>query len=253
MTKDEHPTETDPEMDDWPVGDEPSEETKWIGLYDAPSEGVYTDRGTVDDQANAEEVEETDRLAVLFNSARQSVMQGRIDTEQRRIVPLDETERELNEDETLGDIVRGIGERVGWISLSEFGRNADDSSENTDQYLEQTFQQKNVPASESFQLWFFGSYTLREEGDRKRTVEHEFHVYTDTAHRTEDGKPLAEVTETHLRPANGDGGAEILNEEQTELIVDIGLDLTGRDEENAIETFCKQWHESLPESGTRTH
>ncbi len=242
--------DSDPEYDNWPISDRERSETKWIGFYGAPTEREsaegLVDSATIETQTEHRDAE---RVALLFDPERESVFHGRVDTEKRRIEPIADTERELDEEETLTDLIDDVGERFGWTSLSSYARNLDSSEDRDDVYLERTYQRQNVAATDPHQLAFFGSYTLQEAEGDKRTVEHEFSVFTDDEHRTDDGRPVAEVMETHLHTSDDSDGGEILHEAQTEMEVEIDPELSGRTEEQAVEAFFDEWHERLPESG----
>lgn len=258
MTPDNRPDESgeaqgnnsNPEYDNWPISDRERKETKWIGFYGAPtereSEEGLLDSVTVETQTEHGDAE---RVALLFDPERESVFHGRVGSEKRRIEPIADTERELAEDESLTDLIDDIGERFGWTSLSSYARNLDSSEDTDDVYLERTYQRQNVAATDPHQLVFFGSYTLQDTEGDERTVEHEFHVFTDDEHRTDDGRPVAEITETHLQTSDDSDGGEILHEAQTEMAVEIDPESSGRTEEQAVEAFFDEWHERLPESG----
>jgi hypothetical protein len=57
---------------------------------------------------------------MLYEPSTNRLYEGNLDRENERIVPREETERELNPEETLGEALESIGERTGWDSLSSF-------------------------------------------------------------------------------------------------------------------------------------
>lgn len=127
-------------------------------------------------------------------------------------------------------------------------RTAADEIDPTQDLEDTTFQKKNVLASADHQVEFFGSYTdPGGEDDTARTIEHEFAVYTDPEHRTDAGKPTAVIEEHELMASEHEtrrgGDADLTEDQRTELTVDIDPDLEGRQEEAAIEEFCREWHE----------
>lgn len=59
---------------------------------------------------------------VLYQPDDDAIYQGEIDEENERIVPVEDSARRLESDETLGDVIEELGDEIGWDSLSEFAR-----------------------------------------------------------------------------------------------------------------------------------
>ncbi|WP_435077989.1 hypothetical protein [Halococcus sp. AFM35] len=57
---------------------------------------------------------------MLYEPSTNRLYEGNLDRENERIVPREETERELDPEETLGEALESIGEKTGWDSLSSF-------------------------------------------------------------------------------------------------------------------------------------
>lgn len=93
-TEDASATPTEPRYDDWPINDDERAGATYVGLTSGGIPVFHTG-GTV--------------------------FQGRVDEENREIVPRPDTDRELEPGETLGELVEELGETLGWESLSEFG------------------------------------------------------------------------------------------------------------------------------------
>ena len=84
---------TEPNYDVWPVAND--QETEYLGLVDGGA-------------------------PMLYEPSTNMVYEGDIDRENERIVPREDTERELEPGETLGEVLESIGEKTGWDSLSSF-------------------------------------------------------------------------------------------------------------------------------------
>lgn len=74
-----------------------------------------------------------DRVPMFYEPSTNMVYEGDIDTENQRLVPREDTGRELNPGETVGEALETIGEKTGWDSLSSFADehltdDSDDSS-----------------------------------------------------------------------------------------------------------------------------
>ncbi|WP_255168695.1 hypothetical protein [Natrononativus amylolyticus] len=85
---------TDPAFDDWPISEGEHAGASYVGTTTG-GVPVYHGDGTV--------------------------FQGRVDEDNREIVPDRDTERELEPGETLGELLEEMGDTLGWESLSEYG------------------------------------------------------------------------------------------------------------------------------------
>ena len=188
----------------------------------------------------------------MYDENEGAMYPGEVDDEER-IVRVNENERrDLDENETLGDRVAEIGDDHGWHWLSEF---AHENLETTDHdahmdVIDAKFDRRNVADDADYDVGFFGSFTYRDDDGRVHTLEREFQVFTDEAHRTETDMPVAVVEETYLTAEEPmadrrAGDAELENQTSRELPIEIDPDAA--DELVAIHEFCEEWHESHPE------
>lgn len=223
--------------DNWPVEGRSQRDVEWLGFMGGTG------------------------APALYEPHRDTIYQGTIDEKNERIVPNPETERRVSDNETIGEVLQDIADSHGWESLSNFaaehlGSDVDEDEQEIDTdrgqvFPRTTFHQRNVAASADHQIGFFGSTTY-EDGERVQTIEHEFHVYTETDWR-EDGKPTAEIDESRLVTETVDQAmqgtdAELVEEDNYEIVIDIDQELQGRREEAVIEEYCKEWHESAVQS-----
>lgn len=226
------------EYDNWPVEGKSQRDLKWLGFVG----------GTGAQGAPA-----------LYEPHRNTIYQGTIDEKNERIVPNPETERRVSDNETIGEVLQDIADSHGWQSLSNFaaehlGSDEDEQEIDTDReevLPRTTFHQRNVAISADHQIGFFGSTTYEDE-EGVQTIEHEFHVYTQTSHR-EDSKPTAEIEEDRLvtetvEEAMQGTDAELVEEDNYEIVLDIDPELQGRREEAVIEEYCEEWHENTVRS-----
>jgi len=101
------PASHDYVFDDWPVQGRDSTDVAYVGrtAADEPDEdrhrlhgGVFYDEGT----------------GTLFS--------GEVDEDEEQVVPVPDTEVDLEPGETLGEALERVGEQTGWDSLSVFAR-----------------------------------------------------------------------------------------------------------------------------------
>lgn len=94
MSRDERlPRET--EYDDWEIEDEQYHEARYVGLLGGTQQWFYSHRDN-------------------------TLFEGEVDDENRRIRPVADSERELGPEDTVGKALENLGDELGWDSLSEF-------------------------------------------------------------------------------------------------------------------------------------
>lgn len=231
MAENPHPRPDDPDGE-YPFvhRGENREDLEWIGVGDGPGLGT----------------------PVVYEPENHSVYEAEFDQEAEH-VRVDESEkRELDEGESIRDVVAEVGDELGWTWLSAF---AHDDLETTghDAHLDvidAAFERRNVPESADYDLGFYGDFTYRDDDGRVHTLERRFDVFTDEAHRTETDQPVAVVRETYLtaadpRAESRAGDAEKEGQTRREIPVDVDPD-TGA-ELATIDEFCREWHEAHPE------
>lgn len=188
----------------------------------------------------------------VYDPKNDTVFGARFDEDHEQ-VHVDESEkRQLEDDETIGDYVAEVADDIGWNWLSEF---AHDQLETTGHdahmdVIDATFDRRNVAADADYDVGFFGSFTYRDDDGRIHTLEREFDVYTDEAHRSQANQPVAVIDETYLTATepNEDrraGDAAVESQTRREIPVDVDPD-TGA-ELATIDEFCREWHEAHPE------
>lgn len=231
MPENPQPRPDDP-YDEYPFvhqGEE-REDLEWIGV------GNGTEFGT----------------PVVYEPETHSVYEAEFDPDEERVNVDESEDRQLEEDESIGGYVAEVGDDLGWNWLSEF---AHDHLENTghDAHLDvidATFERRNVAETADHDLGFYGDFTYRDDDGRVHTLERQFDVFTDEAHRTEIDQPVAVVRETYLTAEEPGterraGDAEMEGQTRRELPVDVDPD-TGA-ELATIDEFCREWHEAHPE------
>lgn len=232
-----------PEYDDWPIEGRSQENVEWLGFVGGTEQGA----------------------PALYDTHDDAVYRGTLDEKNERIVPNLETERRVSSEETIGEVLRDIADSHGWQSLSNFAAEhlggdaeADENGNGigTDReraFAHSEFHERNVGASADHQRGFFGAVTYEGEG-RVYTIEHEFHVYTES-NRRENGKPTAEVEERRLRTETVEegrrgGDAELVDGNRHEFVVDIDPERGERMEAEEIEAYCREWHEEAVRSSS---
>lgn len=195
--------------------------------------------------------EETGSTAVLYDDRTSTIFQAAVDESEQRLVPREETERELESTESLGETLEEFGDRLDWDSLSEFARERvqdDATTAETPAGLETvTFTQSNVAANADHDLEFSGSYDRRTDDDRELTVERTFEVSLDDADTP--AVAVVDVTEQVLRTDDAAGDpdgtdADPLEERSRRFEIDLTSAATDRELESRIGDRCRDWHES---------
>ncbi|WP_436924185.1 hypothetical protein [Halosimplex amylolyticum] len=222
---------TDPRFDNWPVR-----------RYDADDD-LTVERETPGDAEN-ERLEDVEWVGVggpgvggnpyLYAPQEETVHRGRYDAVADRIV-VDEDERAVDEEESLGDHLVDIGEDHDWHWLSSFAREHLDTPEHdadrpTSGHLlppgfdhEFTeFQRRNVAESSDVDAAFWGSHTFADETDRVHVLEREFGVRADDAADRVD----VHVEERYLvaeepREESRAGDADLVDEREYDLALDV--------------------------------
>lgn len=191
------------------------------------------------------------RGAFFYDEREERVFEADADEEGQRYVPREGTEHEHEPgpDETLGDVLEDLGERLDRDSLSAFARDhlADDRDGGEAPRPETvTFTQGNVLPDADHDAEFTGVYRYGAADGRVVDVERTFEVTFDDP----DGPDAAtvDVRERVLRAeeadqAPGRGDADVIDERATAFEVDLaGVDADRR-AEAVVEERCEQWHE----------
>lgn len=239
-------------FDDWPVEGTGEDDV-------AAAEGRMTSANVVGASATS---------VVLYDEEAQRVFEAEPDETNRRLVPKEGTERELDPSETLGDALEDLGERLEWDSLTEFARDRLQDDPDRDASTEATgsddragdesgtpsgvssFTRSNVAASKPHDMEFTGSYTYRSPEDRAYTVERSFLVTFDDP--DDPGEATVEVVEHVLRAEDSDperraGDADPVREGSDRFEIELSESDSERAIENRIEQRCKEWHDARPE------
>ncbi|WP_415382225.1 hypothetical protein [Halosimplex sp. TS25] len=256
MPDPDHDTEpepaTDPRFDNWPVR-----------RYDA-SNDLTVERETPGEEAN-ERLEDVEWVGVggtgaggsafLYAPEDETVHRGRYDPNEDRIV-VDEDERTVEDDESLGDHLVDVGEEHDWHWLSSFARDHLDTPEHDDdrptsghllppgfdhEYTE--FQRRNVAESADVDAAFWGSHTFADETDRVHVLEREFGV---RAHEAADEVDV-HVEERYLvaeepREESRAGDADLVDEREYDLALHVDPDETAWLTDT--EDLLTRWHRS---------
>lgn len=96
----------DPRYDEWPVEGHASREVNYLGISNGAPQFYRPDTN--------------------------SIYRGTVDERNRRIRLNETSQRTLKPEETLGDVIKALGERTGWDSLSEFAQEHFSTDEGTD-------------------------------------------------------------------------------------------------------------------------
>lgn len=207
---------------------------------------------------------------LVYDEERQSVFEAEVDEEDRRLVPREDTEREVGASESLGEVLEDVGDSLGLDSLSEFAEERLQSDEEgTEREISTgrdetvvdpetaTFTRSNVSAEADHDLEFSGAYTYREaegeaEGDRDDQVfdvERDFLVTFDVREPPEEA--TVEVGERILRaePPQEDrraGDAEPIQTGRATFTIEFDA-ASDRHAESVVEERCREWHDAHPE------
>lgn len=201
--------------------------------------------------------DETGTTAVLYDDRTSTVFQADVDEDEQRLVPREDTERELESTDRLGETLEEYGDQLEWNSLSEFARERLQNDEPTSEAAAETtsgletvtFTQSNVAATADHDLEFSGSYRGRTDERRELTVERTFEVTLDDS--DDPQVAVVDVIEQVLRTDDAAGAsdgtdADHLEERETGFEIDLTATATDRELECVvqIEDQCQKWHES---------
>ena len=225
--------------DEWPLEghDDPEQQPTYLGIMNPGDE-------------------EQER-AVFYDDRKEAIFEADIEENEQRYVPREDTERELEPTDTLGEALEDLGDSLEWDSLSEFAReqlqsddaaSADAEPAGKDPGLGSvTFTRSNVGADADHDLEFSGSYERRTDDGREITVERTFEVTLDDP----DAPRVAtvDVTDHVLRTDEAAGDpkpdgtdADRLEERETTFEIDLGEAVGERQLESRIEERCEEWH-----------
>lgn len=226
----------DVSVDDWPIdGYEEREQAEYLGTMSPKG-----DRGST---------------AVIYDQRAETVFEADIDEEEEQFVLREDTGRELGSSETLGETLEDFGERIGWVSLSDFAQDRlQDYDEEEQEALSPdtvTFTQSNVRADSDHDMEFSGSSTYRTTDDRVILLERTFKVRLDD--RNNPKEATIDVIEQVLRaeePAEDrrTGDADPLQERESTFEIDLNSIEADLQIESTIKERCQEWHESHLES-----
>ena len=100
----------------------------------SPHRAAYEDYKVADEERRDSEYLGTasDGAAIFYHPDSNSVFEGEPDDNEKSIRPVRESERSLDDGESVGDAVKRIGDELGWDGLSEFAEDhlgADETDE----------------------------------------------------------------------------------------------------------------------------
>lgn len=183
----------------------------------------------------------------VYTPGGSAIYEGDIDEDDERIVLRDESRREVESEESLGEHIEEIGDEHGWRWLSSFAReyledDEDASAESVDalELRDSEFDRRNLTGSASYDLGFFGSHTLVDASGRVYVIERRFNVNAAETNRT-----AVEVEESCLAAEEAAekrraGDAELVEKRQHGF--DIEADTDAGDWEAEVEAYLKKWH-----------
>ncbi|MFC4987509.1 hypothetical protein [Saliphagus infecundisoli] len=208
---------------------------------------------------------------LVYDEERETVFEADVDEEERRLIPREDTERDVDDSGGLGGVIEDLGDSLGLDSLSEFAeeRLQDDDREGGAREISTgagetvvdpetaTFTQSNVSAEADHDLEFSGAYTYRKaagdaEGDRDDQVfdvERDFVVSFDVRDPPEEA--AVEVEERVLRARTPEedrrgGDAEPIQTGRTSFTIEFDA-ASDRHAESVVEERCREWHDEHPE------
>jgi hypothetical protein len=195
----------------------------------------------------------------LYDPQRAAVYEGEIDEENERVILRDADRHELDSERSLGEQIEEFGEEHDWEWLSSFARehledDGDRGAGPTDESAtgpgelalrDSEFNERNVAATDSQDLSYFGSHTLVDESGTVHVLEREFDVYADDTQREQ--RADVRIDEDFLvaePPAEErrEGDADLIAERERQLTVEVDRDEFGW--ENLLEEELREWHES---------
>lgn len=103
----------------------------------SPHRAAYQEYEVADEERRGSEYLGTvsSGVAMFYHPDSNSVFEGEPDDDERSIRPVRESERSLDDGESIGDAVERIGDELGWDGLSEFAADhlgADETDETRD-------------------------------------------------------------------------------------------------------------------------
>ncbi|NGM67720.1 hypothetical protein G6M89_01625 [Natronolimnobius sp. AArcel1] len=216
--------------DEWPLDDyeAPDREPTYIGIMNPDEEQKST--------------------ALFYDNRNETIFQADVEEEEQRFVSRDDTERNLEPTDTLGEVLEDFGDRLEWDSLSSFGREqlqSDNGDTETDTTSPDsiTFTQSNVSETAAHDLEFSGSY-LYQHADQELTVERTFEITYDDP--TTPHSAVAVVTDRLLETSDDAGtldtDADKLEEHERTFEIDLDASDPERQLETRLEQACKDWH-----------
>ena len=232
--------------DEWPLEghDDPDRQPTYLGIMNPGDE-------------------EGER-AVFYDDRKEAIFEADVEETEQRHVPREDTERELEPTDTLGEALEDLGDSLEWDSLSAFARERLQSDDARGDVAASagaeadstgarpglgsvTFTRSNVGAGADHDLEFSGSYERRTDDGREITVERTFEVTLDDP----DAPRVAtvDVTDHVLRTDDAAGepdpdgtDADRLDERGTTFEIDLGEAVGERQLESRIEERCEEWH-----------
>lgn len=171
---------------------------------------------------------------------------GRIDEANERVVLEAEANREVEDEESLGEHIEEIGEEHGWQWLSSFAREhlgADDPedalADDAFRRRDSEFDRRNLAESDDADLGFFASHTLVDGTGQVYIIDRRFDVTTRAA-----GVAVAVEGEYLVarEPAEEEraGDTDLVAERSYEF--DLSTDTDDPGWEAEVETYLMEWH-----------
>lgn len=237
-------------FDDWPVQQFETWEN-WQVAHETPVETPGDQR--VDDVEWLGFAGGASGGAILYDPQESAVYRAEVDEDDERVVVRDRESTDADDEfggdveELLADRLETIGDEHGWTWLSGFAREHLDDADAIGyrtpagfdhEYSE--FQQRNVLEDADPDVGFFGAHVFSDDFGREHTIERDFDVSV-----ADDGESAAvHVAERSLlseatEPVDRDDGAELVDEREYDLRVDVGDGPADRRAEQRL----TEWHD----------
>lgn len=258
MPDPDHDTEperrTDPRFDNWPV-------ERGQGYEDQASERPESrDEGSTRERLAETSAHEGDLEWIgiagtgaqggtpyIYDHGDPGIYEGEFDVEESRVVIREESRREADSQDSLGEHIEAIGEDHGWSWLSGFAREylEDDrheelTEEDSLEHTDSAFTERQLPDSSDADVSFNASHSFRDAWDRVHVIDRRFTV-TDTDSDT----ARVDVEEYYLiadEPRAEERGGDADAVEEREYTFELDVDPKTPNWSAAVETDLKEWH-----------
>jgi len=235
---------TDPRFDDWPV-------ERNDAFADVPVERATPREDDADDTEALEWIGfaglgGTAPGPYVYDAEESAIYEGEHDDD--RLVLREDSRRDVEDEQSLGEHIEEIGADHGWTWLSSFAREYLEDDEERDgpgtapglELRDSEFGRRNLPDSSSIDLGLFGSHTLADESGQVRVVDRYFAV--DDVERDPVAVDVEEEFLAAEAPAEDrrEGDAELVEERQYGF--ELGVSEGAANREARVESALRTWH-----------